>query len=274
MSSSIANLNDWLAYATATLEQAGIGTARLDALVMLEDELCQDRSRILAFPEAPLHSDSIEKLNTYLARRAEHEPLAYIRGKSEFYGREFYINQDVLEPRPESEAIIEELRWLRLPMRPRLADIGTGSGCLGITAALEIRGVHVEMYDIDEKCLSVAEINAKSHGLSLRFNKADLLGWRPAAYDVILANLPYVPNRYKINRSAQAEPKIAIFGGNDGLDVYRRLFERFQSMPIKPKFVLTEALPTQHIGLAGIAEFSGFKQVRHNDFVQVFESIY
>lgn len=269
-----AKTGDWLISATSLLESAGIGTARLDALVLLEDELGYDRSRLLADSEMTIKPGSIAKLNRFLSRRARHEPLAYIRGKSEFYGRDFIVNKHVLEPRPESEPIIEELKWLRLPMRPRIADIGTGSGCLGITAMLELKACHVEMYDIDRRAISVAERNAKAHNLSLRIFQADLLGWRPANYDVILANLPYVPNRYKLNRSAELEPKIAIFGGNDGLDVYRRLFGRLAAVHTKPKFILTEALPTQHIGLAGIAEFSGFKLNRNNGFVQVFESIY
>src|SRR3989344_881274 len=127
---------EWLKQAANTLKTANIGSARLDALVLLEDELNRDKAWILAHPEQPILAQSLKKLNKKLARRTNHEPLAYIRGFSELYGRKFKVNKRVLEPRPESEAMIDLLKELRLPKNSWLADIGTGSGALGITAAL------------------------------------------------------------------------------------------------------------------------------------------
>src|ERR1039458_8381365 len=99
--------NKWLEFATKKFKQAGIGTARLDALVLLEDATGQKRGWLLAHPEHELQRSQIKKLHTQIVRRATHEPLAYIRGKTEFYGHEFVITSAVLEPRPESETMIE-----------------------------------------------------------------------------------------------------------------------------------------------------------------------
>lgn len=272
------NLEQFLKQSIGKLELAGIGTARLDMLVLLEDELKRDRSWLLAHLETPLQGPALQRLKILCSRRMKHEPLAYIRGKTEFYGRTFSINKHVLEPRPESEAMIEELKWLRrLPMRPLIADIGTGSGALAITAKLEIPSAHVLATDIDQKCLKVAERNAKKHKAQLTLHHGDLL--HPLSttchqLSAILANLPYVPSRYRINQAAAQEPAHAIFGGGDGLELYRRFFGQLTAMYNKPRYILTESMPNQHPSLAGIAEAAGFKHLRTNDFIQVFESIY
>lgn len=266
-------LGDFLEQATRQLESSGIGSARLDSLILLEDQLGKDRSWILAHQEAMLNAAQLKRLNKQVGRRTQHEPLAYIRGFSEFYGRRFKVNKHVLEPRPETETMIDLLKKLKLPANPKIADIGTGSGCLGITAALEIHPSIVDLYDIDSGALAVARHNEHMHELKLEVHKRDLLN-RPVrpSYDVILANLPYVPNTWKINEDAKAEPSIAIFGGKDGLDVYRRLFQQLQASPAMPRFILTESLPPQQIGLEKIARAHGFKQLKTKDFIQVFSS--
>ena len=271
------NLNQFLKESTSKLELAGIGTARLDMLVLLEDELKRDRSWLLAHLETPLQGGSLQRLKMLCSRRIKHEPLSYIRGKTEFYGRQFHVNKPVLEPRPESEAIIEELKWLRLPMRPRIADIGTGSGALAVTAKLEIPAAHILATDIDAKCLKIAAKNAKKHGVKVDIFHGDLLHPLSAMsfqLSAIIANLPYVPARYRINQAALQEPAAAIYGGGDGLEVYRRLFSQLMSHYNKPRFVLTESMPNQHINLAAVAETAGFAHRRTNDFIQVFESMY
>src|SRR3954469_15390619 len=105
-------IDQWLASATKKLEQAGIGTARLDALILLEDIIDKDRAWLLAHPEHEIPAAKIAKLEKLLNRRAGHEPLAYVRGRTEFYGREFFITPAVLEPRPESETMIDCLKEL------------------------------------------------------------------------------------------------------------------------------------------------------------------
>lgn len=268
-SSSEVKANDWLENAVVRLRDAGIGSARLDALIMLEDELQKDRSQLLAHPELVLSKSRQKRLNAKLRRRCNHVPLAYIRGFSEFYGRKFKVNKYVLEPRPESETMIELLKKLKIPS-PQIADIGTGSGCLGITAALELHTQDVDLYDIDSSALAVAKHNTSLHELKLKAYKKDLLKDCAHPYDVLLANLPYVPDHYQINQAAAMEPRGAIFGGSDGLDIYRRLFRQIGSKDWRPRFVLTESLPPQHKTLVSIAQDYGYAQYKRSDFIQVF----
>lgn len=263
-------LENFLAQASKKLESSGIGSARLDVLIMLEDEVGKDRAWLLAHPEYNLNDTHLGRLKKRLARRQKHEPLAYIRGHTEFYGRKFKINHRVLEPRPESEAMIDIIKDLKLPKNAKITDVGTGSGAIGITAALELHNHDVDLYDIDAGALAVAKHNCVLHELHLRVVKRDLLRSTHKHYDVILANLPYVPDHWKINEAAAMEPRIAIFGGIDGLDVYRRFFEQLVHFSWRPKYILTESLPPQHEELAKIAKDTGFAQVTNQDFIQLF----
>ena len=267
----------FLDQATDRLKSAGIGSARLDVLILLEDALHKDRSLILAHPEIQLSPIQQKKLNKQIARRAGSEPLAYIRGFNEFYGRRFKVNKRVLEPRPESETMIELLKKLLHHKSPvskdtpwKVADVGTGSGALGITAKLEIPDAEVDLFDIDASALAVAKHNCALHELHLRTVKRDLLRNSHKPYDVILANLPYVPNHWQINKAAAMEPRVAIFGGKDGLDVYRRLFEQLTHFSWRPKYIPTESLPPKHLKLAEIAQAAVFQELTSQDFVQIF----
>lgn len=266
-------VGEFISRSVAELEVAGTTSARLDVLVLLEDVLRRDRSWILAHPETKLTAGQFKKLQRQVERRAAHEPLSYIRGFTEFYGRRFKVNKRVMEPRPESETMIELLKKLSLPDKGRLADIGTGSGALGITAALELHSSKVDLYDIDSGALAVARHNEHMHELKLSVHKSDLLNRVTSDYDVILANLPYVPSSWKINEAAKAEPRLALFGGKDGLDVYRRLFQQLGRLAPRPSYVFTESFPPQHLGLEKIAQDHGYKKLRSKNFIQLFTPI-
>ncbi len=268
----------WLRPAVHQLQSAGIGTARLDALVLLEDVTEHDRSYLLAHPELELFAAQEAELQKLLTRRAQHEPLAYVRGHTEFYGRTFVINCDVLEPRPESETMIELLKALvedglvgQVIGGPlTIADIGTGSGALGITAALEVPQAQVSLLDIDPKALMVAKMNVDKLTPSVSVAESDLLTQTNQDYTVLLCNLPYVPDDYQINIAASHEPAIAIFGGPDGLDLYRRLFVQIEQLANRPLYIITEALPPQHAALQVIAAQAAYSLAQTQDFIQVF----
>jgi release factor glutamine methyltransferase len=174
-------ISAWLHFATDQL--TAIDTARLDALILLEDCTGKDRAWILANPEHLLTLAQVKKLKNLLTQRAQHVPLAYIRGHTEFYGRSFVINPAVLEPRPESEVMIDLLKRLAETLKVgnqkspqlRIADIGTGSGALGITAALELPSSAVELLEIDPHAASVAKLNVDKFTLSLPVIESDLL---------------------------------------------------------------------------------------------------
>jgi release factor glutamine methyltransferase len=266
-------VNDWLAQAEQQLTVANVPIARLDALVLLEDCLKKDRAYLLAHPETVLDSAQQQALAAQLKRRCAHEPLAYIRGYSEFYGRQFIVTNKVLEPRPESETMIDLLKQ-HAAQASHIADIGTGSGALAITAKLELPSAQVAAVDIDEQCLKVAARNASNLGVSIELLSGDLLqpflqkscNFMP---DVLLCNLPYVPDDFHINRAASHEPDLALFGGPDGLDLYRRLFAQVDRLQTKP-VIMTESLPNQHAELQAIAVNHGYTLATKDDFIQLF----
>lgn len=266
-------LEQWLAASQSRLEKSGIATARLDTLVLLEDCLSKDRAQLLAHTELKLTASQLKTLNTQIAQRSHHVPLSYIRHRTEFYGREFYVDERVLEPRPESETMIELLK--SLPEPATVIDVGTGSGALIITAALEISGSAFVAVDIDQNCLDVAVQNAQRHDATIDFYKGDLLAALPSGATpeptALLCNLPYVPDDFHINTAATHEPKIALFGGLDGLDLYRQLFDQTNGLVTKPSYILTESLPPQHKTLTGIALAHGYRQKVEDDFIQLFE---
>lgn len=264
--------SEWLSWATEQLHKNDISTARLDALVLLEDVSEKDRSWLIAHPEFEVTEQQLDTLSTYITRRSLHEPLAFIRKKTEFYGRDFYVNGDTLEPRPESEMMIELLAGLELE-NPVIVDVGTGSGALAITAQLELPKAQVSATEIDEKAIKVAIQNIENYKLRIEVIKTDLLKDVFTKTDVILANLPYVPNGYDINQAAQHEPKIAIFGGTDGLDLYRKMFNQLSKKSWKATYILTESLPFQHDELSNIARAASYQQIDEADFIQVFKAI-
>jgi release factor glutamine methyltransferase len=267
----------WLSYAKDKLETAGIGTARLDSQLLLADILQHDRSWLLAHLDTVIIEETRKTLESQLDERTKHVPLAYIRGKTEFYGREFYVDRRVLEPRPESETMIDILK--KLPGansgKMEIIDVGTGSGALAVTAKLELPNATVIATDIDPNCLDVAQKNAAKHHVAIEFAQGDMLepiGTVPPGLSVItIANLPYVPDDYAVNQAVLQEPRQAIFGGPDGLDPYRKLFAQAAGFSERPRYILTESLPPQHKQLAFIAARHGFRQTKEDDFIQVFE---
>lgn len=265
----------WLRAATARLQAAGISSARLDCLVLLEDALNTNRTQILAHPESKITEVKLQTLNAAVARRAQHVPLAYLRGKTEFYGRYFTINDDVLEPRPESETMIELLKThVKGPSsHTTIVDVGTGSGALAITAKLELPDAKVYAIDIDKNCLQLARRNAKRLQADVTFLLGDLLTPLSASIlskpTMLLCNLPYVPDSFQINQAATHEPRLAIFGGSDGLDLYRKLFNQLSVLPTVQQ-VLTESLPPQHPELTAIAQSAGWQSTAEQDFIQLF----
>lgn len=268
-------IDTWLRHSKTTLQTAGITTARLDALVLLADEIDRDKSWVLAHPEYVLQIEQLEKLNTKITQRLKHVPLAYIRGHAEFYGRDFIVNKHVLVPRSESESMIELLKNVLDSSQPAIIDVGTGSGCLAITAKLETPLADVTAIDISQDGLETADANARKLGATVRFLRGDLLQpVRGSGYTasgmIILANLPYVPEDYPINDAARHEPRIALFGGKDGLDLYRTLFSQAKAIDISRMIIITESLKEQHQALTTIAKEAGFTLQNSDGLAQLF----
>ncbi len=217
--------------AAAALERAGIDPveARLDAGLLARHLLGWDRAQwLLQAHEAPPLPDAT--LAPLVARRVAREPMAYVLGTREFWGLPFEVTRDVLVPRPETEIIVEQA-LARLPpdARPLVADVGTGSGCLAVTLAVERPRARVVATDVSGEALNVARRNSRRHGVAARLLccHTSLLDCLPAAsFDLIVSNPPYVPLGCREMLPPEVrnhEPALALFGGADGLDVIRAL---------------------------------------------------
>lgn len=253
-------IGNWLQQSRRVLQEAGIASARLDCLVFAEDKTGKDRSYLLAHPEMELVPDIIAALNRDVCRRANHEPLAYIRGFIEFYGRRFTVDKDVLIPRPETEELIElALHWAEPDAK--IIDVGTGSGAIAITLAAELSQARVEACDISELALDIAAKNNRSLGTNVRFFVSDLLDQADEGYDLIAANLPYVAEGFEVSPDAHAEPSLALFAEDTGYELIERLIPQAAER-IKPKgFLLLESDPWQQDRILKTAAIAGFHKV-------------
>jgi HemK-like putative methylase len=137
-------------------------------------------------------------------------------------------------------------------------------------AKLELPLIEVDLIDIDKRALKVAKMNVDKFTLNIRILHSDLLAEAPKDYNVLLCNLPYVPDNHKLNQAATHEPRVAIFGGKDGLDLYRELFVQIRERPNKPLYILCENMPDRHELLTDIAKAAGYGLQMSEDFIQVF----
>lgn len=259
---------EWLQDSMVRLRDAGVDSPRRDCLVLIEDLIKKDRAWILSHHEVKLTAKQITVLDQYLRRRINREPLAYVRGKAWFYGRFFKVNNQVLVPRPESESFIELLKGIE----PKsIADIGTGSGCLAITAKLELPDAEMLAIDIDQNALEIAKINSIQHKTNINFIQGSLLEpINNAPPEAILANLPYVPMGMITSPEITKEPAQALFSGTDGQNHYRKLWEQIDELSKKPKYVLTESLKSQHKEMRKLAQASGYSLLKTDCLVQLF----
>jgi release factor glutamine methyltransferase len=199
----------------------------------------------------------LARYNALAARLADGEPMAYIIGSAGFYRREFVVDRRVLIPRPETEHLVEKaIAFLHECDKPRVLDVGTGSGAIALTIAAEVPQARVDAVDASPHALLVAIENRRRLDLDMRvwFYLGDLL--EPVArkhYDVIVANLPYVPEGDG-DASLRFEPAAALYGGADGLDVYRQFFADVPAMLNPGGLLLAEGAPPIAAGLAELAQ--------------------
>lgn len=258
---------NWLTAATASLKQAGISSASLDALLLLESTIRKDRAHILAHPEIILTPKMISQLDDLLSRRRHREPIPYLTGSVEFYGRNFKVTPDVLIPRPESEALIEELLKLPLAARASIVDIGTGSGILGITTALELPSATITLTDISDTALVVARSNAASLGVDPTLTRSDLLTvFQAQKFDIIIANLPYVDHSWERSPETTYEPALALFAPDNGLSLIKRLIVQSSTILSEGGYLVLEADPRQFSNIVDYASGHGFTEYTRNGY--------
>ena len=269
-------IGETLLYIRTTLERGGIGEAPLEAELLLGLALGLDRARLFASLAEEITDSRQQSLERLIQRRLLREPLAYLLGKKEFFGLDLKVGPGVFIPRPETELLVEQVISLVEAHFPQddatIADVGTGSGA--VAASLAVRLLRARLYatDISEAALAAARANAEAHGVQERitFLCGDLLGPLPGQVDMVVANLPYVRSGVVPSLEPEIsrfEPREALDGGPDGLDLVRRLLQQAPGHLHPEGTILLELDPDQMDAAtsAAMAVYPGARLHRLND---------
>jgi release factor glutamine methyltransferase len=249
--------------------------ARRDAEVLLLHASGRSRTDLLAHGEDEFSLAESLRYKSLLDRRAKGEPIQYITGETEFYGLPFRVTPDVLIPRPETEHLVETVVALaRSFAAPRIVDIGAGSGAISVALAHHLPKARITTTDLSEAALAIARENVRSSGVADRicFLQGDLLA--PLAgekFDIIVSNPPYVPARDRDSLSVEVreyEPLLALFAGEDGLDIYRRLIPAAFVALTSGGFIALEIGYGQADAVQNFLRAAGFAQIEFTPDLQ------
>ncbi|MDE1176800.1 MAG: peptide chain release factor N(5)-glutamine methyltransferase [Edaphobacter sp.] len=268
-----------LEFATSRLaaEEPMRSTARRDAELLLMHSASLTRTGLIAYPERELAPTQAAAFDSAIQRRLRHEPVQYIIGTQEFYGLDLTVSPAVLIPRPETEHLVESVLGLLPHDRPlAIADIGAGSGAIAIALAVHLPQAQLTAFDLSPTALAVAEANARRHQVAerIRFLHSDLLGVlapceREACFDAIVSNPPYVPLADAASLAPQVrdhEPPTALYAGEDGLTIYRRLIPQAEKALRPGGLLALEMGYGQRDALAGL--LGGWQDLRFVDDLQ------
>jgi release factor glutamine methyltransferase len=249
--------------------------ARRDAEVLLLHASGRSRTDLLAHGEDEFSLAESLRYKSLLDRRAKGEPIQYITGETEFYGLPFRVTPDVLIPRPETEHLVETVVALaRSFAAPRIVDIGAGSGAISVALAHHLPKARITTTDLSEAALAIARENVRSSGVADRicFLQGDLLA--PLAgekFDIIVSNPPYVPASDRDSLSVEVreyEPLLALFAGEDGLDIYRRLIPAAFVALTSGGFIALEIGYGQADAVQNFLRAAGFAQIEFTPDLQ------
>ena len=264
-------ISEWLKIATKSLKTASIPSARLDAELILANTLRKNRTYLHAHLDEEIDPRRFDIANARLDLRLDRVPIAYILGYKEFYGRRFTVSPSVLIPRPESEDLISlflELTASEITEKV-LIDVGTGSGCLGITAKLERSNLSVILSDISKPALNVAEKNTNALNADVHIQQQSLLNGQLKPVDYIFANLPYVDKNWDVSPELQYEPEIALFAEDEGLKLILQLISQAPRCLTPEGLLFIEADPQQHNRIIDEAVKNGFVKERVLNYILV-----
>lgn len=227
------------------LKRAQIPSAILDAEVLLFYVLKKSKEFIFTNPKIKITKTQEKKYKSLINRRAKFEPIAYLTGKKEFYGLEFGVNKNVLIPRPETELLVEEVIKYVGHRNITIADVGCGSGAIAVSLKKYLPKTKIIATDISQLAINVAKKNANLNKVGIRFIKTNLISKVSDKIDIIVANLPYVPEEEKkikniFSAPLKYEPVEGLYGGRYGLDVYEKLFQQVNNLLNKPKALFCE----------------------------------
>jgi release factor glutamine methyltransferase len=241
-------------------------SARRDAELLLTHTLKKSRAWLMAHGDELLSDELFVSYTELLERRRRGEPIQYITGESEFFGLTFRVTPQVLIPRAETEHLVEKVIELAARFeQPRIVDVGTGSGAIAVSLAHKLPHAQITSTDICPQALAVARENAKRIGVALRFFSGDLLA--PVAeeqFEIIVSNPPYVPATDRATLSVEVreyEPSIALFAGDDGLNVYRRLIPAAFDALTTGGFLALEIGYGQSPAITELLAHAGFEQI-------------
>ena len=249
---------------TLILRDNLIPSAGLDAEILLSLSLNKTREEILLNLEGKLNTNQINNYNKLIKRRKKKEPISYITGKKHFWNSEFYVNKNVLTPRPETELLVEEvLKRYKLVNKINILDIGTGSGCILISLLKEHKKSVGTGIDISKMAIKVAKSNAKIQQVSnrIRFIKSDVDKFLTGKYDLIVSNPPYI-NKIGYNNLdlgvKNYEPIKALYGGVDGLRIIEKIIGKSKFILKNNGILVMEIGLGQHQKVSELLKKSGF----------------
>jgi len=226
------NIENILNEGTNILQKSKILNPQLDSEILLSDSIKRDKKHIILNPKELLNSEQLDKFKSLIERRKKGEPIAYLINKKEFWKDEFFVNKDVLIPRPDTELIIEQVLKIYLKDRQlQVLDIGTGSGCILLSILKERPNFYGTGIDISKKSINVSKFNTKRLNLinRVKFFHSSVDNFKIGKYDLIVSNPPYIESsnlKYLENDVVNFEPKLALSGGLDGFSKIRKVISK------------------------------------------------
>lgn len=239
------NIENVLNEGIGILQKNKIANPQLDSEILLSNSIKRDKKHIILNPKEVLNSEQLRKFKSLIERRKKGEPIAYLINKKEFWKDEFFVNKDVLIPRPDSELIIEQvLKIYSKDDQLQILDIGTGSGCILLSILKERSNFYGTGIDISKKSINVSKFNAKQLNLTnrVKFFHSSVDNFNNGKYDIVVSNPPYIEQlslKYLEKDVVNFEPKLALSGGFDGFSKIRKVIYKTSNLIKKNgKFIL------------------------------------
>jgi release factor glutamine methyltransferase len=265
-------IREALKHAQHRLDEARIPGGRLDSELIMGFVVGRDRAWLLVHDDTELDEPQLEQFNALVNRRLQREPVVHLTGTREFYGLDIEVTPDVLTPRVETEQMVDwSVKYA--PQNSRLVDIGTGSGAIAIAIAKHRPDLHITATDISETELAVARRNATRHQVSIHFAESDLWSNVSGQFETVVTNLPYLSDDADLMPEVQREPRVALVGGPDGLDLYRRFLAELPTHLISGGYLFTESDPWQHEALIAEASRYDLTPVEQGYFILGFRMV-
>ena len=259
-------LEQTIRQASKTLKKSNIISHRLDAEIILSNIMSVTREYLITNNDLNITKTTKQKYLTAIKRRLKNEPVAYITGTKEFWSNDFIVNRNTLVPRPETELLIYKLISLYKNKKINILDIGTGSGCILLSLLKELKLAKGTGLDIEPKAIEVAKFNAKKMKLLNRtkLKVIDLKNFYSTKYDLIVSNPPYIPFKDLKNLSKDIrnfEPLVALNGGNDGLDIIKKVIYKSECLLKKSGTLAIEIGNNQYSKVVRLLKNNNYREI-------------